>query len=69
MDEVILMAVGHFDDVLLIGKKTTIEKFKLELQKRVNTSDLGRLKKHLGVWYEWKNIKMVKSTLWLRLQT
>ncbi|KAI2503386.1 GAG-pre-integrase domain [Fragilaria crotonensis] len=52
--EVTLMAVVHVDDVLLAGKKETIEKFKLELKKRFNISDLGRLKKHLGVWYDWK---------------
>ena len=57
VDEVILMAVVHVDDVLLIGRKTKIEKFKLEIQKRFNISDLGRLKKHLGVWYEWKTDK------------
>jgi hypothetical protein len=52
--EVMLMAVVHVDDVLLAGKKETIEKFKSELKKRFNISDLGRLKKHLGVWYDWK---------------
>ncbi|KAI2494658.1 hypothetical protein MHU86_19887 [Fragilaria crotonensis] len=52
--EVTLMAVVHVDDVLLAGKKETIEKFKSELKKRFNISDLGRLKKHLGVWYDWK---------------
>ena len=57
VDEVILMAVVHVDDVLLIGRKTKIEKFKLEIQKRFNISDFGRLKKHLGVWYEWKTDK------------
>ncbi|KAI2499176.1 GAG-pre-integrase domain [Fragilaria crotonensis] len=49
-----LLAVVHVDDVALIGDKTNIEKFKTELKKRFNISDLGQLKKHLGVWYEWK---------------
>jgi hypothetical protein len=41
VDEVILMAVVHVDDILLIGKKTVIEKFKSDLQKRVNTLGLS----------------------------
>jgi hypothetical protein len=49
--------VVHADDVLLIGTKTTIEKFKLVLQKRFNISDLVRLKRHLGIFYEWKTDK------------
>jgi hypothetical protein len=52
--EVILMAVVHVDDILLVGEKETIEKFKSELKKRFNISDLGQLKKHLGVWYDWR---------------
>ena len=52
--EVTLMAVVHVDDILLVGKKETIEEFKSELKKRFNISDLGQLKKHLGVWYDWR---------------
>ena len=38
-----LMAIVHMDDVLLMGKKDTIEKFKSELKERFNISDLGKL--------------------------
>jgi hypothetical protein len=55
--EVILMAVVHVDDILLSGKKETIERFKTEIRKRFNISELGKLKKHLGVWYDWKKDK------------
>jgi hypothetical protein len=60
--EVTLMAVVHVDDVILMGTKNIIEKFKRELQKRFNISDLGKLKKHLGVWYDWKNDPATKET-------
>jgi hypothetical protein len=55
--EVILLAVVHVDDVLLSGTKATIARFKTELRKRFNISELGLLKKHLGVWYEWRQDK------------
>jgi hypothetical protein len=48
-----LMAVVHVDDVILVGSKKAIEEFKKQLRERFNISDLGKLKKHLGVWYEW----------------
>ncbi|KAI2493327.1 Mitochondrial protein [Fragilaria crotonensis] len=48
-----LMAVVHVDDVILVGSKKAIEEFKTKLKERFNISDLGKLKKHLGVWYDW----------------
>jgi hypothetical protein len=47
------LAVGYVDDVLLSGTRKIIDKFKTELRKRFNISELGLLKKHLGVWYDW----------------
>ena len=55
--EAILLAVVHVDDVLLSGTRKTIDKFKTELRKRFNISELGLLKKHLGVWYDGKKDK------------
>ena len=55
--EAVLLAVVHVDDVLLSGTRKTIEKLKTELRKRFNISELGLLKKHLGVWYDWKKDK------------
>jgi hypothetical protein len=60
--EVTLMAVVHVDDVILMGTKNSIEKFKRELKKRFNISDLGKLKKHLGVWYDWKTDRTTNET-------
>ena len=36
------------------GSKAEIERFKTEIQARFKISDLGTLKKHLGVWYDRK---------------
>ncbi|KAI2496491.1 GAG-pre-integrase domain [Fragilaria crotonensis] len=47
-----LMAVVH-GYVILVGSKKAIEEFKTKLKERFNISDLGKLKKHLGVWYDW----------------
>jgi Reverse transcriptase (RNA-dependent DNA polymerase) len=60
--EVILSAVVDVDNVLLSGTRKTIDRFKTELRKRFNISELGLLKKHLGVRCDWKEEKMVKST-------
>jgi hypothetical protein len=33
-------------------------------KKRFNISDLGKIKKHLGIWYDWReeaNVEKVKS--------
>jgi hypothetical protein len=52
----------HVDDVIFVGTKKAIEEFKKQLKERFNISDLGRLKEHLGVWYEWsidKNGKVI----------
>ena len=53
----ILLAVVHVDDVLLSGTRKTIDKFKTKMRERFNVSELGLLKKHLGVWYDWKKDK------------
>jgi Reverse transcriptase (RNA-dependent DNA polymerase) len=49
-----LLACTHVDDILLVGPKSEIEWFKTGVKKRFNISDLGKLKKHLGVWYDWR---------------
>jgi hypothetical protein len=42
------------DDSLLIGNRDEIKRFKEGIKKRFGYTDLGKLKKHLGVWYEEK---------------
>jgi hypothetical protein len=31
------------------------------IQKKFKIGKLGRLKKHLGIWYKWKNDKITKE--------
>ena len=38
----------------MAGPRDVIEKFKMDVKSRFNISELGILKKHLGIWYEWK---------------
>jgi hypothetical protein len=45
----------HIDDSLvLIGITAELKKFKAGIKKRFGYMDLGKLLKHLGVWYEEK---------------
>ena len=53
--KVVLLIVCYVDDVLLSGTKDTIKWFKEEFKRKYNITELGRMKKHLGMWYEWKN--------------
>jgi hypothetical protein len=50
-----LVAVTRVDDVALGRSPEWIKWFKEGLKKRFGITDLGRLKKHLGVWHKWKN--------------
>jgi hypothetical protein len=49
-----LIAITHVDDTLLIGTRQAVDKFKKGIKERFGYTDLGKLKKHLGVWYEHK---------------
>jgi hypothetical protein len=56
------MALTHVDDTILCGEKKWIEWFKKGIHTRFNYTDMGQLKKHLGIWYEWvvdENGKMI----------
>jgi hypothetical protein len=52
-DETLLIAVCHVNDTQLCGLKSEIQWFKTEIKRRFKIKELGRLKKHLGIWYEW----------------
>ena len=56
-NEVVLLIVCYVDDVLMSGTKEEINKFKKNFKKLYNITELGRMKKHLGMWYEWKKDK------------
>jgi hypothetical protein len=53
-DKVVLVAVCHVDDNAIAGTPHWIKWFKEGVKKRFGITELGLLKKHLGVWYEWK---------------
>ena len=49
-----LIVAVYVDDIAYAGCNDARNWFKEEVQKRFKISDLGKLKKHLGVWYEKK---------------
>jgi len=49
-----LVVAVYVDDIVYAGPPEARKWFKEEVQKRFKISDLGVLKKHLGVWYEKK---------------
>jgi hypothetical protein len=51
----------YVDDTLCLGHKEELEWMYKEIQKKFKIEKLGRLKKHLGIWYEWKNDKITKE--------
>ncbi len=53
----VLIAITHVDDTLLIGTREAVDEFKKGIKERFGYTDLGRMKKHLGVWYEHKTDK------------
>jgi hypothetical protein len=54
---VVLVAVTHVCNMALGGSPEWTKWFKEGLKKRFGTTDLRILKKHLGIWHEWKNNK------------
>ena len=48
-----LLVAVYVDDVLIAGELTDIEKLKNAVKQVVNITDLGLLRKHCGIWYEW----------------
>ena len=53
--ELKLLIAIYVDDVLIAGKKEEIKNFKNEFRKIYKITDLGNLKRHLGIWFEWIN--------------
>jgi len=44
----------HIDDLLIGRRKWQVEEFFKQFMEYHKTEWLGQLKKHLGVWWEWK---------------
>ena len=51
--ELLLILSIHVDDVIVAGMAEHLEDLKVKIKERFNITDLGQLKKHLGVNYEW----------------
>jgi hypothetical protein len=51
--KLVLVALTHVDASQLCGEKGWIEWFKKNIKKRFNYTDMGKLKKHLKIWYKW----------------
>jgi hypothetical protein len=51
-DELVLMVVVYVDDCAVCGTDEMINWWKEKVKTRFNISDLGPIKKHIGVWYE-----------------
>ena len=52
--QVKMISSCHVDDTLLIGTRESIDLFKELLKRRYNLKEMGLLRKHLGIKYEWK---------------
>ena len=53
--QVVLLIVCYVDDVLLSGTIEEIKKFKEQFKRKYKITELGNMKKHLGMWYEWNS--------------
>ena len=56
-NEVVLILALYVDDTLCLGHKEELEWMYKEVQKKFKIEKLGRLKKHLVIWHEWKKQK------------
>ena len=43
----------HMDDILMAGKLETLKSSKENIKESFNISESGKVKKFLGVYYEW----------------
>lgn len=58
-----LIATIHVVDTMLIRKTSAIEKYKKGFSDLFIYSDLGKVKKQLGVWYEWSKDEVTGETI------
>ena len=56
--ELILILSVHVDDVIVAGMNEYVEELKIKVKERFNITDLGQLKKHLGVNNKWGLMNM-----------
>ena len=53
-EKTLIIAACHVDDTIISGTPQEIAKFKEGVKKRFGITELGRLRKHLGIWYSWE---------------
>jgi len=51
----------HVDDSLIGGRKWQVEEFFIKFVQYLKIERLGQLKKHLGVWWEWKEAPQTRE--------
>ena len=56
-----LIVAVYADEVLISAREIDFREFKETFKKRYYITDLGKLKKYLGIWYEW--IKSAKESI------
>jgi hypothetical protein len=59
----VLLLCSHIDDSLIGGMKKEIESFYTQFEKYLKIERLGKLKKHLGVWWDWGKDENGDATL------
>ena len=52
--KLVLIVVMYVDDVMVSGMPDMIRWFMTEFKKKFNITEMGQMKKHLGIWYDWK---------------
>jgi hypothetical protein len=50
----LVLVICHVDDCCIMGRKDIVDEVKMQLKKRFGTVEDGKLRKLLGVRYEWK---------------
>jgi Reverse transcriptase (RNA-dependent DNA polymerase) len=57
--KLVLILVLYIDDTLCAGERKEVEWVYKKIEEKIKIVNLGRLKKHLGTIYEWKQDKSV----------
>ena len=51
--ELVLLIIVHVDDAVISGREKYVREFMRNFNKEYKITELGKMKKHLGIWYEW----------------
>jgi hypothetical protein len=53
----VLILILYVDDTLCAGERKEVEWAYMKIEEKIKIVKLGRLKKHLGTIYDWKQVK------------